>query len=113
MAYDFSEEEWHILGAPPGLDDSGMAAKELRLLEEGDVITTIWQLASFSEDDGFEMYTADELTVTASTSFGEAPLFDGQYGMLFQMWDAMGNYIWSDLATFDCAGGEIITTVYN
>ena len=112
VAYDFSEEEWSILGAAPGLDESGMAAKELRLLEEGDVITTIWQLASFSGDDSFEMYTADELTVTADTSFGEAPLFDGQYGMLFEMWDAMGNYAWSDLVTFDCASGEIITTVY-
>ena len=113
VAYDFSTEEWSILGATPGLDESGMAAKELRLLEEGDVVTTIWQLASFNGDDDFEMYAADELTVTASTSFGEAPLFDGQYGMLFEMWDAMGNYAWSDLVTFDCANGEIITTVYN
>jgi len=42
VAYDFSGEEWSSLGAAPGLDESGMAAKELRLLEEGDVITTIW-----------------------------------------------------------------------
>ena len=113
VAYDFSAGEWSILGAVPGLDESGMAARELRLLEVGDVITTIWQLATYSGDDDFEMYAAEELTVTAGTSFGEAPLFDGQYGMLFEMWDAMGNYAWSDLVTFDCAGGEIITTVYN
>ncbi len=111
VVYDFSEEAWSVLGAVPGLDESGMAAKELRLLEEGDIITTIWQMASFSGDDDFEMYAAEELTVTADTSFGEAPLPDGSYSMVFEMRDAMGNYAWSDAVGFDCAGGEIWTTV--
>lgn len=111
-AYDFTAEEWSILGASQGLDESGMASKELRLLEEGDVITTIWKLASYAGEDDFEMYTAEELTVTADTSFGEAPLFDGSYAMVFEMWDAAGNYAYSDAVTFDCADGEIMTTVY-
>jgi len=112
VAYDFSAEEWSILGASPGVDESGMAAKELRLLQEGDVITTIWKLASYSGDDDFEMYTSEELTVSADTAFGEAPLFDGSYSMVFEMWDASGNYAYSDAVTFDCANGEILTTVY-
>ena len=89
-----------------------MASKEMRLLEVGDVITTIWKLASYSGDDDFEMYAAEELTVTADTAFGEAPLFDGSYSMVFEMWDAAGNYAYSDAVTFDCANGEIMTTVY-
>lgn len=112
VAYDFETEEWSILGASKGLDESGMAGKELRLLEEGDVITTIWQLASYSGDDDFEMYAAEELTVTADTAFGETPLFDGRYCMVIEMWDAAGNYAYSDQVTFDCADGEILTTVY-
>jgi len=112
VAYDFTAEEWSIIGASQGLDSSGMASKELRLLEEGDEITTIWQLASYSGDDDFEMYTAEELTVTADTSFGEAPLYDGSYAMVFEMWDAAGNYAYSDAVTFDCAAGEIYTSVY-
>lgn len=111
VAYDFTGEEWSILGAAPGLDDSGMASKEMRLLEEGDVITTIWKLATFSGDDDFEMYAADELTVTADTAFGEASLPDGNYSMVFDMWDAMGNHAWSDAVGFECADGEIITSV--
>ena len=63
VANDFSVEEWSILGASSALGESGMAAKELRLLEEGDVITTIWQLASYSGDDDFEKYAVRELTV--------------------------------------------------
>ena len=111
VAYDFSDEAWTVLGAAPGLDESGMAAKELRLLEEGDVVTTIWQLSTFSGDDDFEMYTAEELTVTVDTSFGEAPLPDGQYGMVFEMRDAAGNYTYSDAVLFDCLDGEITTTI--
>lgn len=112
VAYDFTAEEWSILGASQGLDESGMASKEMRLLEEGDVITTIWKMASYSGDDDFEMYGAEELTVTADTSFGEAPLPDGSYSMVIEMWDAAGNYAYSDAVTFDCADGEIMTTVY-
>lgn len=112
VAYDFTAEEWSILGASQGLDESGMASKELRLLAEGDVITTIWKAATFTGDDDFEMYAAEELTVTADTAFGEAPLFDGSYSMVFEMWDAAGNYACSDAVTFDCAEGEISTTVY-
>ena len=89
-----------------------MASKELRLLAEDDVITTIWKVASYSGDDDFEMYTAEELTATAETSFGEAPLFDGSYCMVFEMWDAACNYAYSDAVTFDCANSEIFTTVY-
>ena len=112
VAYDFTVEEWSILGASKGLDESGMASKEMRLLVEGDVITTIWQLASYSGDDDFEMYAVEELTVTADTAFGETPLFDGNYSMVFEMWDAAGNYAYSDAVTFECMDGEIWTTVY-
>ena len=113
VAYNFTDEAWSILGAAKGLDaDSGMASKELRLLEAGDKITTIWMAASYSGDDDFEMYTAEELTFTDSTSFGEAELPDGSYAMVFEMWDAMGNDAYSDAVTFDCENGEIWTTVY-
>lgn len=112
VAYDFNVEEWSIIGASQGLDDTGMASKEMRLLEEGDIITTIWKMASYSGDDDFEMYTVDEVPVTAETTFGEAPLFDGSYSMVIEMWDAAGNYAYSDAVTFDCKDGEIWTTVY-
>ena len=113
VAYNFTDEAWSILGAAKGLDaDSGMASKELRLLEAGDKITTIWMAASYSGDDDFEMYTAEELTVTDSTSFGEAELPDGSYAMVIVMRDAMGNDAYSDAVTFDCENGEIWTTVY-
>lgn len=112
VAYDFTTEEWSVLGARQGIDDSGMADKELRLLQEGDEITTIWYMATASGDDEFEPYTAATITVTADTAFGEMELPDGSYSMVYEMRDAMDNYAYSDPVTFDCADGEIYTTVY-
>lgn len=112
VVYDFTTEEWTILGAWQGIDECGMADKEMRLITSGDEITTIWQLASVSGDDEFEMYTSEMITVTEDTSFSETPLFDGTYWMIFEMWDAMGNYAYSDPVQFDCINGEIITTVF-
>ena len=112
VVYDFATEQWNVLGARQGMDDSGMADKDLRLLQEGDEITTIWYLASYSGEDDFEPYAAATITVTDDTTFGEASLPDGSYSMVFEMRDAMDNYAYSDAVTFDCTGGEITTTVY-
>jgi predicted small lipoprotein YifL len=112
VVYDFTGEAWSILGAWQGIDENGMADKELRLLQEGDEITTLWKVASLSGDDDFESYAAETITVTADTAFSEAPLFDGTYRMVFELWDAMGNYAYSDPVQFDCAGGEITTSVF-
>lgn len=112
VVYDFTGEQWGIIGARQGIDDNGMADKELRLLQEGDEITTIWYMATATGDDDFEPYEAATFTVTADTTFAETQLFDGSYSMVFEMRDAMGNYAYSDAVTFDCEGGEIYTTVY-
>ena len=113
VAYEFDTEEWSILGATQGLDPSGMASKERRLLKEGDVVSIIWKVASLSGDDEFEMYAADEVTVTADTAFGEAPLFDGTYSMVIEMRDVAGNYAYSDAVSFECVDGQVTsTTIY-
>ena len=83
VVYDFSTDEWNVLGARQGIDNSGMADKELRLLQEGDEITTIWYM---------------------STASG--------YSMVYEMRDAMDNYAYSEPVTFDCADGDIYTTIY-
>ena len=56
-------------------------------------------------------YTADTFTVTADTAFGEIQLPDGDYFMLFEMQDAMGNYAYSGGFMFTCEDGEIYTSV--
>lgn len=113
VSYDFNTMEWSIIGATPELDESGMAAKELRILEPGDEITTLWWSSSYSdEEEDFVPYEVDTFPVTETTSFGETELPNGSYVLIFEMWDAVGNCVYSDQATFDCEDGEIYTTVY-
>ena len=111
VVYDFTEKEWSILGARQGIDDSGMAGKELRLLQEGDQLTTVWYVSSISGDDDFAPYEIDTFTVTADTAFVEMDLPDGSYAMVFTMSDAMGGTAESRPVYFDCADGEIYTSV--
>ena len=113
VAYDFNTEEWSILGARPGIGESGMSDKELRLLQPGDVVTTVWYYSTISGDDGTEAYTAEEFTVTAQTSFYEIPLPNGRYGMVFEMRDAMDHYAYTEPVFFLCDGGEISTLLYD
>lgn len=112
VAYDFTTEGWSILGARQGIGEAGMSDKELRLLQPGDTLTTIWYLSSYSGEDGLEAYAVEELTVTADTAFAEMELPDGRYGMVFEMRDAMDNYAYSDSVFFLCEGGEISTLIY-
>ena len=112
VAYDFTTEEWSILGARQGIGEAGMSDKELRLLQPGDTLTTIWYLSSYSGEDGLEAYAVEELPVTADTAFAEMELPNGRYGMVFEMRDAMDNYAYSDSVFFLCEGGEISTLIY-
>ena len=111
MVYDFNEEAWTILGARQGIDDNGMADKELRHLEVGDEITTVWYVDTLSGEGDLQPYAVDTFTVTADTAFGEIQLSDGDYFMLFEMQDAMGNYAYSESVMFTCEDGEIYTSV--
>ena len=112
VVYDFTDEEWRILGARQGIDDSGMADKELRLLKPGDEITTVWYLSDWSEDSDFEAYEAETLTVTANTAFYEQSLPDGSYLMIFEMRDSQGNSAYSQGVGFTVDGENITTSVY-
>ena len=112
IAYDFSSEQWSILGARQGIDDAGMADKELRLLQPGDEVTLVWYMTDLSTDADPEAYTADTVVISENTAFGEMQLPDGQYAMLFEMYDATGASALSDVVLFDCANGEIMTTVF-
>ena len=106
VVYDFTDETWSILGARQGIDDSGMADKELRQLRPGDEVTTVWYMATLSDDD-FAPYEAQRFTVTADTAFDEMALPDGEYLMIFEMWDAQGNTACSQGIDFLVESGDI------
>ena len=112
VVYHFDTESWEVLGARKGLDENGLSDKELYLLQEGDEITTIHYLSSFSdEDEGFTPYEMETITVTADTVFAESPLPDGTYALMFEMVDSQNNTAYSQVAVFTMQDGEIYTSV--
>lgn len=106
VIYDYNEEAYHILGARKGLDDAGMADKNLLQLQPGDEITTVHYAATASGDDDFEPITIDTFTVTENTSFDEADLGDGTFVLMFELLDAKNNTAYSQMVQITAAGGE-------
>ena len=104
VAYDYNDQEYYILGARKGLDDNGMADKNLIQLRPGDTITTIHYIATMTGDDDFEGYAMDEFQVTEDTSFGEVDMGDGEYLMMFELVDARNQSAWSELVKFTVEG---------
>ncbi len=110
VAYDYEAESYRILGARKGLDENGMADKNLRKLKAGDKITTLHYTLTISGDGDEEQQVEGEIfTVTDETTFAEADLGDGTFVMMFEMVDAKGNSMFSDVVTFSVENGEIFT----
>ena len=104
VIYDYNEEEFVILGARKGLDDSGMADKNLIQLRPGDEITTLHYASSLSGDDDFQQVPVDTFTVTEETAFTEEDMGDGCYVMMFELVDARNNCAYSEAVAFTVDG---------
>ena len=111
VVYDFTEAQWYILGATKGLEEWGMAGKELQKLQPGDTITTLWMASTISYDDELTLYEAETFKVKSDTAFGEAEVLEGVYAMAFEMQDSAGNIVRSDLAYFEVTGDMIYTSI--
>ena len=112
VVYDFNEEEYRILGARQGLDDTGMADKNLRQLRVGDEITTIHYAATLSGEDDFQEVEIDTFTITEDTEFHEMDMGDGEFMMMFELEDAHNQTAWSQPVFFEVDGDDIYTTIY-
>lgn len=113
VAYDYTEQEYQILGARRGLEDMGGAAdRNLRQLKAGDEITTIHYMTSISdEEEDFQAVPIDTFTVTEDTSFYPEDMGDGTFIMYFELEDMKGNTAYSQNICFTVENGEITTEV--
>jgi len=112
VAYVWEREEFEIIGARRGLDDNGIADKELILLRPGDEIATLHYVMSLSDEDG-EVYQVeiDTFTVTEKTAFAYEEMGDGDFMFFFEMVDARGESAYSDMVMFTVEDGEIYVDV--
>lgn len=110
VVYSYTDEEYSILGARRGIDDNGMADKNLVQLEPGDEITTLHYAMTISGDEEEpEQVPVDTITVTEDTVFTEEDLGDGNFVIFYEMVDMQDNSYYSDLAYFAVEDGLIYT----
>lgn len=110
VVYSYTNEEYSILGARRGIDDNGMADKNLVQLEPGDEITTLHYAMTISGDEEEpEQVPVDTITVTEDTAFTEEDLGDGNFVIFYEMVDMQDNSYYSDLAYFTVEDGLIYT----
>lgn len=111
VAYQYDSGSFKILGARQGIEDSGMADRNLRELKPGDQVTMLHYVMTISGDDTEpELYEGETITVTDGTVFTEEDLGDGDFALCFDMVDQRGNSYSSDLAWFYVEDGIIYTS---
>ena len=109
VSYTYETEEYKMLGARRGIDDNGMASKNLRKLQPGDVIEPL-HYVFFDMDDEDEDATqmaVEKLTVTANTRFADMDLGDGKFVFMFEMVDVQNNSYLSETVMFLVENGDI------
>ena len=108
VAYDFIEETWSILGARRSLSEEGMADKNLRQLENGDEITILWYAMDLTrEDSELEEYEIETVIVDENLEFSYDLLFDGIFGIIYELNDLQGNTATSQVAFFELEGEDV------
>ena len=98
LAFDFNTEEYKILGATQSISEYGMASKNLRKLEKGDEITTLFYASSLSSTfDPVNLEAFETFTVGKNPVFEYIPLGDGEFMLSFEIYDYQNDlyYPWT------------------
>ena len=114
VAYTFSDEKYHILGARKGIEDNGMSDRELIKLKAGDQITTIhYGTLISSESNDLTPVDVDTFTInSANTKFEDEDMGDGLFGYCFEFVSPTENEsALSKMVQFEVKDGKITTSV--
>lgn len=108
VSYDFTLEEWEILGARRGIGINGMSNKGLIKLRPGDEITPIFYYVDLTEDDLEEYsFESDTFVYQRDSIFHETDMGDGTFVMMYEMVDVQNNSAFSDLVWITVEDGDI------
>ena len=109
ISYTIATGKYDILGAWRGIDDNGMADKDLRQLQEGDTIEPLL-FYLFDMDDPDEeptIMSVDSFSLTENTSLEEIFMGDGYYILIYEMVDILNNSYLSDSVTYQIIDGVV------
>ncbi|MDR1541620.1 MAG: hypothetical protein LBU32_27250 [Clostridiales bacterium] len=108
VSYLFDTEEYRILGARRGIDENGMADKNIRPLLPGDIVEPLlYVIYDMESDEDAVPVAVESITVAADAVFEEIGLGDGSFLFLFEMVDIQNNSYLSEAVFIDVVDGEI------
>lgn len=108
VIYDFDIEEWIIEGARRPIDEYGATEKEMRILENGDEITTLHYLMTISGDDeDFTEIPIESFIYTEDAQFHELDLGGGDYMLYYALKDSQNNVVYSEPVYITTIDGKI------
>ncbi|NLW78222.1 MAG: clostripain [Ruminococcaceae bacterium] len=106
VSYSYDTGSYNILGVRSGVEENGMANRNLRALAVGDVVEPQLVYTTLDSDD-FEQISVGSITVTEDTTFAETDLGDGTFAYMFEMLDIQSNTYLSDLVFISVEDGDI------
>ena len=109
VSYVHETEAYRIMGLRRGIDENGMAEKDIRPLIPGDRITPVYYALSLSGDGDADMQKipGDPITVTDETAFAEMDLGDGEFMLMFEMRDIQNNSYNSEAVWVSVEGDDM------
>lgn len=95
--YDWNAEEFEVIGAWDGIDENGMAAKDIVKLKDGDVIQPIYR---YYGEDYEDYFLGGEYVVNGEVGFEYMELPEGDYYYSMTINDIYGNWTFTPDVTF-------------
>ena len=109
VAYNYKKAKYEILGARKGIDNYGTSAKDMRILQPKDVITTIHYGAKLSQPQDVVEVEVDTFTVGKKPVFADTPIDSDKenFAFMFEMTDMQNNTATSQVVFFKLDHGKI------
>lgn len=106
ITHDYTNCTVSIDGIWDGIDENGMAARNIYELNSGDRITPIYYAYAIDSDDEYYYY-GDEYVVEGEPEIFFDMLYDGEYLYGFSIDDIFGDYLITDFVNFTVDGENI------
>lgn len=108
VVYDFSAEEYKILGARR-VSQGEMTDKALIKLKAGDAVTTILLAMNMDDEDAeFQEVDVDTFTLGKKVVFADVDMGDGNFMFMFEMTDVQNNSATSQIVAIEVKDGTAL-----
>ena len=88
-----------VEGAWDGIDENGMAAREIRKLKAGDKVTPVYYISDIETGEEIE-YSGSEYSWASDENIAYNYLWDGDYAYSFTIEDVYGDFYFTDEVIF-------------